>query len=207
MPDYTNSVTHILYSLSGSLLTLSFLLGAYIALHGWQLAAVLGAQVFQLPTTAGIMSSTIKLHTPMLFDVLDNDPVLVRECGKKWAATGTACRLALALVYLSAGGDNFWGSVYFDTVPTKPPSLVWWNHSYLNQFESPILKDRIEEYKADHRSNFHTIGKHMIRTYPDMWGNLTFDRFLWGALLVETRTFSCPGGPMDASASTWCLVP
>lgn len=117
------------------------------------------------------------------------------------------CRLALAVVYLSSGVDSFWGSAYFDTIPTKPTSAVWWNDTQLATFESPVVAKRFQGYRTWHQEHFDSVGKYMIETYPDMFGTMTFERLLWATLLIETRAFSCPSAPMDKPSTTWCLVP
>jgi hypothetical protein len=62
-------------------------------------------------------------------------------------------------------------------------------------------------YNANDRYN--VVGKYMAKQYPEYFGAImTYERFLWAHLIIETRAFSCPGyKDVDSAGSTWCLVP
>jgi hypothetical protein len=62
-------------------------------------------------------------------------------------------------------------------------------------------------YNANDRYN--VVGKYMAQQYPEYFGAImTYERFLWAHLIIETRAFSCPGyKDVDSAGSTWCLVP
>lgn len=55
---------------------------------------------------------------------------------------------------------------------------------------------------------YNVVGKYMASKYPQYFaGIMTYERFLWAHLIIETRAFSCPSSSYDQPSSTWCLVP
>ena len=150
---------------------------------------------------------TIRQHEPALYKLLNDDEFLIKECGVKWGGENQPCRLSLAVAYLRTIRTGYWTHAYWDTIPTRPTSPVWWSDKELEAFESPIVAQRFRQYRDWHKQQFNSIGQHMIKTYPKEFGSLTYEDYVWAVLAVETRAFSCPSGPMDKGSSTWCLVP
>ena len=95
--------------------------------------------------------------------------------------------LVLFILYeRNKGTQSFWHP-YLDVVDPGLPAC-YWDEAYLGKIDCPELRMNLESIKEKIESDWSQLQK-VILLYPDVFGNVSRELFVWAFQFVGSRSF------------------